>query len=271
VLKNLVGTNNLVWQMAKKKQKAKKPSTPPKTPRDDRVNRENGRLVGLGAAAVVLSVAVSFQPLSPFLLTAPVVKPLLRRLRAGNFGSATEALLRWALTVFLSILFCAVFVFDRTLSSFPFARSAAESAGQISAASGGVPGGYLFILAGLLVFVGLSAASLGIGACLLFSIAIGFSAGGAIALFADGTNLLLISLVALPPWQWAAFATALLLCVPAASIGAHRLFKMNIPEPETAWLKQRVVIAGGLVLLALICRLALAGPWLSVVRSWTVH
>ncbi len=227
-------------------------------------------MVSLGFLAVVLSVALSFQPLSPLLLTAPVVNPFLRRLRAGKYGLATSALLRWALTIFLSIVVCAVFVKERALSSFPFARSAAESAGQMIAGSGSVPAGYIFILAGFLAFVGLSAASLGIGACLLLSIAIGFSAGGAIALFADGNNLLLITLVALPPWQWAVFAAVLLICVPAAAIGARRLFKMDVPEPETAWLKQRVMIAGSLVLLALLCRLVLAGAWLSIVQAWTV-
>ena len=270
MLKNLAGTNNFNKQMAKTKRKPKPARSAPKPPRDNRVSRENGRLVSLGFAAVVLSVALSFPPLSPLLLTAPVVKPFLRRLRAGKHGSATNALLRWALTIFFSILICAAFVKDRALSSFPFAQTAAESAGQMIAGSGSVPAGYMFIVAGLLAFVALSAASLGIGACLLFSITIGFAAGGAIALFANGNNLLLIALVALPPWQWAVLASALLLCVPAAAIGARKLYKMAVPEPDFASLKPRAVIAGVLVLLALLFRLALAGPWLSLVRSWTV-
>ena len=226
--------------------------------------------MGLGFLAVVLSVAVSFQPLSPLLTTAPVVKPFLRRLRAGKHGAATNALLRWALTVFLSILLCAVFVKDRAVSSFPFAQTAADSAEQMIAGAGAAPAGFVYILAGLLTFVGLSAVSLGIGACLLASVAIGAAAGATITLYAQGNNILLMALVALPPWQWAVFAAALLLCVPSAGAGARKLYKMEVGKPDAVLLKQPGLIAGGLLLFALLCRLALAGPWLSLVRSWTV-
>jgi hypothetical protein len=270
VLKNLTGRNDLNQDMTKTQPKSRQASQAAKPPRNDRISRENGRIVSLGFLAVVLSIAVSFQPLSPLLTTAPVVKPFLRRLRAGKYAAATNALLRWAITVFLSILLCAVFVKDRALSSFPFAQTAAESAWQMIAGVDFVPAGYVYILAGLLAFVGLSAASLGIGACLLASVAIGMAAGGAITMFEHGNNLLLMAFVAIPPWQWAMFAATLLLCVPSAAVGARRLYKINVGEADAVLLKRRGLIAGGLVLLALLCRLALAGPWVSVVRSWTV-
>lgn len=256
--------------MAKTGQKSTRGGTGREKSRKSRLARENARLAGLGFIAVVLSVMVSFQPLSPLLLTAPAAWPLRRRIVAGRHGAATRGLIRWAVAVFLSILVCAVFVKDRVLSSFPFAGAAAELVERMLAGESVAPAGFLYIFAGLAGFVALSVVSLGIGACLLASVAIGAAAGVTILLYVHGTNLLLISLVALPPWQWLMYAAATLLFAPAAGAGARRLYGTNTETAGGDRVKRRLYIAGALALTAVLVRAVLAGPWISLVRMWTI-
>lgn len=239
-------------------------------PGDSPVARDNNRLTGLGFLAVVLSVAVSIQPLSVVLLTAPAVLPLRRRILDAKQGSATTGFVRWALTVFLSILACAVFAKDRVLSSFPFARDAFGMIESTILGGSGAPAGIVYILAGFAGFVALSAFSTGIAACLLASVAIGAAAGTVIPLYEYGDNLLQSTLIALPPWQWLLFAAAILSFEPAGRIGARLLFKSEPDGTRPEGTLRRWYFAGGLFVLALLLRAALAGPWVSLVRAWTV-
>jgi hypothetical protein len=256
--------------MAKSGQKSARDGAGSQKPRRSRLARENARLAGLGFVSVVLSVIVSFQPLTPLLVTAPAVWPLRRRIITGRQESATRGLLRWAVAVFLSILVCAVFVKDRVLSSFPFGGAAAELTERLIAGDSVAPAGILYIVAGLAGFVALSAVSLGIGACLLASVAIGAAAGVTIVLYVHGTNLLLITLVAIPPWQWLMFAAAVLLFAPAADTGARLLYKKSTGTADGDRVKRQLYVAGALALLSVLVRAALADPWISLVRMWTV-
>jgi hypothetical protein len=256
--------------MAKSRKKSAPDGAGRKKSRRSRLARENAGLAGLGFAAVVLSVMVSFQPLSPFLVAAPAVWPLRRRIVAGQPESATGGLIRWAVSVFLSILVCAVFVKDRVLSSFPFAGAAADLAERMLAGESVAPAGFLYIVAGLAGFVALSAVSLGIGACMLASVAIGAAAGVTIVLYVHGTNLLLITLVALPPWQWLMFAAAVLLFAPAAGTGARLIYRKQTETADGNRVKRQLYTAGALVLISVLVRTVLAGPWISLVRMWTV-
>jgi len=263
--------------MAKPSQK-KKPAgsktasatPPPKSKAASRVAVENGRLVGLTLAGTVLSLVIALPPLSPLLLTAPIVRPLLRRGRKGNPTAATGALWRWALTVFVTILVSAAFVRDRMLSAFPFASEAANTMNQAISGAGGAPVGFGEIVLGTVAFVALAAASMGLAACLIMSIALGTAAAAASVLFTHGNNVLLISLVACPPWQWAQFAAAALAFVPAVAVGGAKLYGIRVPVEAGEWLKRRAVIAGGLFLAAVLLRLILAGPYLALIRKWTV-
>jgi hypothetical protein len=246
------------------------PTAPPTpSPKALRIARENGRLIGLTIVGTIVSVAIAFYPLSPVLVTAPVIRPLLRRVRAGERAAVTGAFWRWALTAFLTILVSTAFVRDRVFSSFPLAPQAAHSMEQAIAGSGGAPFGLVVIVVGILAFVGLAAASLGIAACVLMSAALGTTAAAAAVLFTNGNNVLLSSLVACPPWMWVLFAAATLAFVPAVAVGGARWYRTGAELVEQEWLKRRAIVAGGLVLLAILLRLTLAGPYLTLIRHWS--
>jgi hypothetical protein len=243
---------------------------PPKSKAASRVATENGRLIGLTLAGTVLSLVIAFPPLSPLLLTAPVVRPLLRRVRSKDPAAATSALWRWALTVFVTILVSGAFVRDRMLSAFPFASQAANAMEQAISGAGAAPVGFAEVILGTVAFVALAAASLGVAACILMSIALGTAAAAATVLFSHGNNVLLISLVACPAWQWAQFAAATLAFVPAVAVGRAKLYGIGVPADAGEWLKRRAIIAGGLFLAAVLLRLILAGPYLALIRNWTL-
>jgi hypothetical protein len=256
----------------KKNRGAKTPAAPPstKTGKKGRVETENGRVIGLTLLATVVSLVIAFPPLSPLILTAPVVPPLLRRIRGGNHGEVTGAVWRWALTVFLTILSSSAFVRNRVLDAFPFASHASQVMGQAIVGAGGAPVGYAELSLGLVAFVLLAAASLGIAACVLMAVALGAAAAAGAVLFTHGNNVLLIALVACPPWQWAVFVAAVLAFVPAAVAGGTRFYGITEHNKDRGWMRRNAAIAAGLFLLALLLRLALAGPYLSLIRDWTV-
>lgn len=260
--------------MAKSDQQTKRAESAPlhrsKSQKDSRIAKENGRLIGLGLLGVLLSIVVSFPLLSPLLTTAPIARPLLRRLRAGEHAPATGAFLRWAATIFLTVLVSTAFVRDRVLSSFPFADVAARAAEQMLAGSGGAPAGFVYIVTGFIAFVVLCAASYGIAACLLASIALGTSAVTAAVMYTHGNNVLLITLVALPPWQWALFAAATVAFTPAAMAGGSKLYGIGARELDREWIRRRAIIVSVLLVVALLSRLLLANPYLALVRHWTV-
>jgi hypothetical protein len=266
--------------MAKPKQKKsrggpKTPAAPPPTASGKSgakrpVDTENGRLIGLTLLAAVACLVFAFAPLSPLILTAPVVRPLLRRIRSGNHRDVTGAVWRWGLTVFLTILASDAFVRDRVLDAFPFASRASYAMGQAIVGAGGAPFGFAELFLGLVAFVLLAAASLGIAACVLLAVALGTAAAAGAVLFTHGNNILLISLVACPPWQWAVFAAAVLVFVPAVVAGGSRFYGITAQDKDRGWMKRNAVVAAGLFLLALLLRLALEGPYLALIRAWTV-
>jgi hypothetical protein len=245
-------------------------ASPPKSGAAVRVAVENGRLIGLTLVGTVLSLVIAFPPLSPLLLTAPIVRPLLRRVRGGKHGAATSAFWRWALTVFLTVLVSAAFVRDRMLTSFPFASQASKVMDQVVSNAGTAPLGFAEIVLGMAAFVALAAASLGIAACVLMAVALGTAAAAAAVLFSHGNNVLLIALVACPPWQWALLAAAVMVFVPAVAVGGARFYGIGPGVTDNDGLRRSAIIAGGLFLLAVLSRAVLAGPYIALVRSWTI-
>ncbi len=256
----------------KKPGRGPSPAAPPDAAvaRKNRVSGENNRIVGTSILAVVFSLAVSFAPLSPLLTTAAIVRPLLRRVRSGESNAVTGALWRWALTVFLTILVSAAFVRDRVLDSFPFAAGAARTVEAAIAGSADAPFGFAFILSGFVAFLVLSAVSFGIAGCVAMSIALGTAAAGAAVLYTHGNNIVLVTLVALPPWLWALIAAAIFSFLPAVTAGSRRLYRSTALEFDAARFKRTALIVAGLAAAALLTRLLLAGPYLALVRHWTV-
>jgi hypothetical protein len=263
--------------MARSSQKKKSKRGPSTTPpsdappsRRDRESGENSRIVGTSILAVVCSLVVSFPPLSPLLTTAAIVRPLLRRVRSGDSGAVTGALWRWALTVFLTILVSAAFVRDRVLDSFPFAAQAARTVEAAISGSGDAPFGVVFILAGFVAFLVLSAVSYGVAGCVAASIALGTAAAGAAVLYTHGDNIVLVTLIALPPWLWALIAAAVVSFATAVAAGSRKLYGGTAVEIDGDHLKRSALIVAGLMVAALLARLLLASPYLSLVRHWTV-
>lgn len=223
----------------------------------------------LSIAAVVLSIVVAIPMLSSLITTLPIVRPLLRRARGKKHDELVALFARWSLTVYLTVLVSATFVRDRMLSSFPFAADIAAAAEQSLAGAGGPPAGPVYIVLGFVVFVGLSAISAGIAGCVLGSVALCAAAAGTAVLFAHGNNILTVALIALPPWQWAMFVACVVVFGPASLYGAWRVLRLTDLEPDRTWLTRRAAVAGGLLVLAILFRLFLSSPYLSLVRHWT--
>jgi len=263
----------------RKSNKKKRPKSPPGTgtsgpeqpsPRADRIARENGRIVGLGIVGVALSVAIAFPPLSVLLSTAPIVRPLLRRTRAGDAGAVTGAFWRWALTVYLTILVSAAFTHERMLAAYPFASGSAEAVERALSGDGALPAGVLYLVVGLVVFIAFAAGSLGIAACVLMTVALGMTAAAAAVVFAHGHNGLVVALVAVPPWLWAVVLAAVFALAPAALTGGAKWYGVGNADLEPEWLKRRAIIVAGLLVLAVVLRLTLAGPYVVLLRHCTI-
>lgn len=236
-----------------------------------KVTTETSRLVGLSIAAVVVAVVISFAPLTPLIVTAPLVPVLFKRSRTARHGAVTGMTVRWVISVFLTALVASAFVPDRVLDSFPYAvRSAENVRSWLTGLSSGSPAGYSYILGGMAAFVIASVVSAGVLGCVLWSIGLGTCAAAASYLYSQGINVVQITLVAVPPWQIALFAAGLFALAPAAAFSRRHVFRRGEDDLEWQPLRRHVYVAAGLFVLSLLLRLAVAGPYLALVRRWTI-
>lgn len=230
-----------------------------------------GMLVFLSIAAVVIAVLISFPPLTPLVVTAPAVPALYKRVRAADCRAITNVVLRWAISCFATALVASVFVPNRVSDSFPFAARAGENMiSWLIGTSAAVPVGYVYMAAGMIAFVVVSVLSVGVLGAVLWSISLGAGAVAAAALYAQGNNIVQITLIALPPWQIALFASALFALAPAAVLSRRMVFRKREGEIEWQVLRRYAFIAAGLFVLSLLLRLTITGPYLALARHWTI-
>jgi hypothetical protein len=252
----------------------RKPRGSDATPPDEaspKKSSQTSMLVFLSIVAVVIAVVISFPPLTPLIVTAPVVPALFKRTNAADYRAITSVVFRWAISLFATTLAVSAFVPTRLSDSFPFAARASENTmSWLIGASKGAPAGYVYIVVGMAAFVVVSVLSVGLLGTVLWSIALGASAVAAVSLYAQGHNIVQITLIALPPWQIALFASALFALAPAAVFSRRLVFRRCDNEFEWQVLRRYTLIAGGLFALSLLLRLMVAGPYLALARHWTI-
>lgn len=251
---------------------------PPK-PDPNRVKAESQRkkpaytnlLVGTSMAAVVLALIVSFAPLTPFLATGPLVYVLLKKTNPSDHRAVCAVFLRWSLTVFFTALAASAFVTDRVASSFPLAARTAENVGSyLAGSSAAAPAGFVYLTAGAVIYVVAGFVSAGILGYLVWAAALGVSAVAAAVYYAHGSNVVQVTLIALPPWQIALFASGVFAAGPLSVFSRRYLYRKNAPATDWADLRLYVLAAAGLFVLSLLLKLTVSGIYTALVRRWTV-
>jgi len=256
--------------------KIKKPPTQPrpKTAAADarpKTPTHTNLLVGTTVAASILSVIISFAPLTPVLVTAPLAYVLLKRAKLPDHRLVTVVVLRWALTVFFTALVASAFVTDRVAASFPYAASAAAvMTALITGSTHSAPAGFLYIAAGMAAFVLAGFFTVGIAGYVLWAGALGVSAAAAASLYALGNNLVQVTLIALPPWQIAFFAACIYAAAPVTSASRRFLYRKNDAGNDWKDIRFYVLTAAGLFVLSLLLRAAVSGIYLNLVRHWSI-
>ncbi len=228
-------------------------------------------MVGSSIAAVLIAVVISFPPVTPLIITAPVVPAFIKKTRAADCRAITGVSWRWAVSLFATVLAASAFVPERVSNSFLFAVRASENMhGWLTGIATGAPASYVYIVAGMATFVAVSVLSAGVLGCVLGSIALGASAVAAASLYAQGHNIVQITLVAIPPWQIALFASGLFIVAPAAMLSRRAVFRLSGDGFVWHDVRRHTLVAAGLFVLSLLLRLAIAGPYLALVRHWTI-
>jgi hypothetical protein len=254
-----------------KQQKATKGARRGSNGESARKPSRTGLLVGLSIASVVIAVVISFPPVTPLIVTAPVVPALVRKTREADYRAVVGVSWRWAVSLFATALTASAFVPDRVSHSFLFAvRASEDMQGWLTGIAAGPPAGYVYIAAGTAAFVVVSVLTVGVLGCLLWSIALGASAVAAASLYAQGNNIVQITLIAVPPWQIAQFASGLFLLAPAAAFSRRAVFRVSGDGLEWRGLRRYALVAAGLFVLSLLLRLTIAEPYLALVRHWTI-
>lgn len=256
--------------------KAKKPPARPQpkragSPPAKKIPAHTNFLVGTTLAASILSVIISFAPLTPVLVTAPLAYVLLKKAKLPDHRLVTVVVLRWVLTVFFTALVASAFATDRVADSFPFAPSAAAGmTALITGSTNSAPGGFLYITAGMAAFVLAGFFTSGIAGYVLWAGALGVSAAAAASLYTLGNNLVQVTLIALPPWQIALFAAFIYAAAPVTSASRRFLYRKN--DVESGWenIRAYVLTASGLFVLSLLLRAAVSGFYLDLVRHWSI-
>ena len=253
-----------------KKQPAKSASNRVKAEPAPNKPAHTNLLVGTSLGAVLLAVVISFAPLTPFLVTAPLAYVLLKKTKLSEHQLVTAVFVRWSLTVFFTALVASSFVTDRVAGSFPFAGGAAENVVSfLSGGSAGPTAGFLYITVGAAIFIVAGLLSAGILAYLVWAAALGVSAAAAAVLYTHGNNIVQITLIALPPWQIALFAAGMFAAAPVGAFSRRYVYKKNPAGADWGDLRRYVLAAAGLFVLSLLLKLTVSGGYTALVRHWT--
>jgi hypothetical protein len=216
------------------------------------------------AGAVAAALAVAW--VSPLLWVAPLVLAVYSRERGLDTEHLRPLFVRWAVTLFLTVLIASAFAGPRVPSGVVLGSGmVAQVRDWLAGAGAPVWGaGWMAIMA--VALAGLSAVSGGLLGAFLVAILAANAAVSASMVYANGTNIFTTSLVALAPWQWAFLAGAVLIVPPLARLSLQRLYRRPGPDPEPAALRRELMIAGGLLALAIVLRISL-----SPVYTWAAQ
>jgi len=227
------------------------------------------RIVLLTLVAATVAAAIGQWWLTPLLTVAPLVHLFATSGRKLDTGRLDGLTIRWAVTVLLTILIATAFLPDQTRQSVPGGAGMDAGVRSWLQGTGGPAWGFLWLALVPLVVAAAAVVSDGVVAWLLYGALAAQLAIHASVIYERGTNLILSTLVAISPWQWALMAGLMLLIGPLRQRSlVHFLGPAPAGDPEET--RRRLMIAGALFALSLLLRLTLAGPYSWLVSHWTV-
>lgn len=236
---------------------------PPRSP----VDESPSPIVTWTVLAVIASVAVSYQWLTPILLSAPIAFLLAGRRNRIDYASTRALLLKWSLTVLIAYVVTCAFVPARAAAGAPFGSSISHSFEDWL--GGGAAWNVAWISTAAVVFVAMTTVSGGVLALPVFAALLSNAAVSAASIYAIGHNVIETSLVALSPWQWTMLAGSWVLITPLAIVAPARLRRHEIKPPESV-VKRDLIVGFGLLAMALFLRLLASGVYETAVRRLSV-
>lgn len=229
----------------------------------------SSRIVMLTIAAAAVSAAAGQWWLTPLLGVAPFVHLLATggsRLSAERLDGLT---LRWAATLLMTVLIATAFLPGQTRGAVPGGPGMDAHVRAWLLGTEGPAWGFVWLALVPIVIAAATVVSDGVAGWLLYGVLLLQLAIHASVVYERGTNLILCTLVALSPWQWALMAGLTLAIGPLRGRSlVHFLGAGPAIDPEKE--RRRLLIAGALVALALLLRLVLSTPYTRLAGHWTV-
>lgn len=216
--------------------------------------------------SVVLSTILGVRFISPVLHAAAILPFYYAAMRRHLHHLSVVLIFRWAITLFCSVVLVGVFLPARMAVSVGTTGVAMQ---QWITGTGHPAADFPYLLWGMLAFLAGTAVSGGVLGLIIGAIALAGAGGSTLYLFEHGTNVISITLTAVPLWQWCFFISGALVLVPTAVPVFNRIVKpQRVAEGGEAL--RKFMIAGGLgFLLSLILRLATADVWQTLLRRFT--
>jgi hypothetical protein len=228
-------------------------------------------MVILTISSVILSAAIGFRWLSPILHVAAVFPFFSAAMKRHKHHGSLALAVRWAAAVFVTTIVVGIFVPGRVGASVPFAQlTTAALANWVRFPDAPPPADYAYLLWGIVGFLLATLVSGGLLGFVLASVALGHAALGALFLFRYGENVIQITLVAVPLWQWGIIAAAIFMLVPTSLPFFQRYVRIKRVVEDRAVLRDFMYMGGALVIASLLLRVVTAGPWRTILREWTI-
>lgn len=238
-------------------------------PRPQHERPRETRDVALTILAVCVSVWARSAWLSPLVLTAPLAFYLARG-AAADIDSRDALARRWSITVFITTMAAAALATPFALDSTPFAAELPLRIEQWLAGDGGpVLGARYMLVAGLATLI-LTAASAGIVGAMVLASILTLNAVAASLLISRGYNIVQMAFVAVSPWQWCFMVGLIALYTPLSVLSRERVLSREGAPFVWQQHRKRVLVGAGLIILAFVLRVALATPYVALVRHWTM-
>ncbi len=213
--------------------------------------RESSHPGWWAALAVLLTAWIGIPMVLPLAAALPWIVFNWRR---DDRGTCTAPTIRWALAVWFTMVAMSALAGERAVRSVPLGAEAAASArGWLEGAAGAAPS-WIWMGVWTVLTIATAIPLRGVIASVVLAHALLISAIHASVVFANSSNLLHASVVALPVWTALLLAGMVLLIDPLATGGVSLL------RDRHATGGRRLAIAAVGVALAFLFRLALAGP-----------
>jgi hypothetical protein len=226
--------------------------------------------VGLTIAAVVVAVWAGAPWLTPLLLTVPVAFYLAKG-TAADPDARYHLFRRWSITVVVTFIAATAFAPPHAFQCVPWGAEAPERVDAWMAGTAAPPLGPIYMLVAGVAFLALTVGSAGVLGALVFSSVLALNAVYATYLFSKSYNIVVMSFVAISPWQWCFMLGMVALWTPLSVYSRAQVLRREGNGFEWETYRTRVLVGLGLFVGAFLVRLALAGVYEALVRRLTVY